>query len=228
MKPPALLVVAKAPVPGTVKTRLIGPFTPYQAAALAAAALLDTLDACVRAAAITGGPVVVAVSGRLDSAIGRYALIERLRGLSVIGQRGTDLAERLAHAHVDAAGPFGGCVQIGMDTPQVTAEQLVAASDRISVHDGADAVLGRATDGGWWLLALRRAGTARCLAGVPMSRDTTGADTLAALRSECRRVELADELSDVDTIDDVFLTATGEGRFARLVRVLLPEPEAVR
>lgn len=228
MRPPVLLVVAKAPVPGQVKTRLIGPFTPHQAAALAAAALLDTLDACTLAAATTGGRVVVALAGEIRSAVARDALAERLRGLRVIPQRGTGLAERLVHAHADAAGAFGGCVQVGMDTPQVTADQLVRLSERISSPDGADAVLGPATDGGWWVLGLRRAGAARCLAGVPMSLATTGADTLAALRAECHRVELAPALTDVDTLDDVLLAASGDGRFARLARVLLPEPEPVR
>jgi len=50
---PVLLIVAKAPVPGLVKTRLTPPFTPHQAAALAAASLLDTLDACREAAALS-------------------------------------------------------------------------------------------------------------------------------------------------------------------------------
>lgn len=228
MRPPAVLVVAKAPVPGQVKTRLIGPFTPHQAAALAAAALLDTLDACTRAAAATGGRVVVALAGDVASALARDALAERLRHLVVIGQRGTGLAQRLAHAHTDAAGALGGCVQVGMDTPQVSAAQLVALSERIGSPDGADAVLGPATDGGWWALALRRAGTARCLVDVPMSAATTGADTLAALRQECHRVELTATLTDVDTLDDVVLAASGDGRFASLARVLLPEPERVR
>ncbi|MGH3979682.1 MAG: glycosyltransferase, partial [Pseudonocardiaceae bacterium] len=58
----ALLVVAKSPVPGHAKTRLCPPATAQQAAAIAAAALLDTLDAA------RGRRTVVALSGRLDHA----------------------------------------------------------------------------------------------------------------------------------------------------------------
>src|SRR5215218_5051118 len=44
--PPTIFVIAKAPLPGRAKTRLVPPLTPEQAAELQAALLLDTLDAC--------------------------------------------------------------------------------------------------------------------------------------------------------------------------------------
>ena len=82
------LVVAKAPVPGRVKTRLTPPYTPHEGAALAAAALLDTLDTVHRAAAATGGEVVVALAGDLGRAVGGAAVRRALDHDRVIAQRG--------------------------------------------------------------------------------------------------------------------------------------------
>lgn len=129
-----LLVVAKAPRPGFVKTRLCPPLTPWQAAALAAAALLDTLDAvrvAARADAERQRPVV-ALAGDLTGAVGERRLIAALRGCTVIGQHGATFAHRLAAAHLAAAGPEGAVLQIGMDTPQITAPLLGMAADLVA------------------------------------------------------------------------------------------------
>lgn len=214
---PALLIVAKAPVAGLAKTRLSPPATPRQAAAIAAAALLDTLDAAQR----TGLRTVVALTGRLDDAERSADLRRALRPATVIPQRGATFAERLANAHADAGGPV---LQIGMDTPQVTASLLTAAADRLSARTAGavDAVLGPATDGGWWALGLRDPATAAALLTVPMSRPDTGARTLGALRRRDLTVGLLPELSDVDTIADAVRVAAGcgSGRFPAAVRAV--------
>ena len=221
-----LLIVAKAPVPGLVKTRLTPPFTPHQAAALAAAALLDTLDACREAATLTGATLVVALSGQLGRAVSGAAIRSALAGVLVLPQRGEGLAARLVAAHLDAAGTFGSTLQVGMDTPQLAPGVLAEGLTRVSSPEGPDAVLGLAEDGGWWALGLRRAGAARCLAGVPMSTAHTGADTLAALRNEQHRVELLPVLRDVDTVGDLEAVARiGGGRFSALARALHPMAE---
>ncbi|MBA8793955.1 hypothetical protein FHX74_001560 [Friedmanniella endophytica] len=217
------LVVAKAPVPGQVKTRLTPTLSDHQAAALAAAALLDTLDA-VRAAAEGGPAPVIALTGDVDGAAAPGALRAALATTVIIAQRGDQFAERLANAHLDAAGPEGAVVQIGMDTPQVDPAVLRSVALRLSDPLGPDAVLGPAVDGGWWLLGLRRARDAQHLVGVPMSRDDTGARTLAALRSAGLRIELTETLTDVDEVTDLApVAATAPAtRFAELVRVLDP------
>jgi len=207
-----LLVVAKAPVAGQAKTRLTPPASPEQAAGIAAAALLDTLDAVAR----TGQPAVVALTGRLTDATRSADLRRALRRTTVITQRGNTFAERLSNAHADVG---RSVLQIGMDTPQVTADLLADASKRLSA---VDAVLGPATDGGWWALGLRDPTAARALRGVPMSRSDTGARTLDALRHRGLNVGLLPELSDVDTIADAVRVAAGcpDGRFARAVRAV--------
>ena len=198
MIPVAVLVVAKAPVPGLAKTRLAASIGADAAADVAAAALLDTLDA-VAAASVQAR--VVALVGDLEAAARGSEIGCRLASFTVIGQRGADFAERLAYAHADAAQAAGGLpvLQIGMDTPQVTAHLIETCSRALL---DADAVLGMARDGGWWVLGVTESATAECLLGLPMSQPDTGAVTLAALRDTGVEVTLVDELADVDTIDD--------------------------
>ncbi|WP_372663134.1 TIGR04282 family arsenosugar biosynthesis glycosyltransferase [Amycolatopsis kentuckyensis] len=212
-----LLVVAKAPVPGLAKTRLSPPATPAQAARIAAAALLDTLDAVC---AVPGAAPVVAMTGDLGAAALAPEIGAALRHVTTIPQRGWDFGARLAHAHADAAAVHSGLpiLQIGMDTPQVTPASLAEAAAPV-VDGGHDSVLGPAVDGGWWALGLAEPRHAQVLAGVPMSREDTGERTMRALTACGLRPRRAAELSDVDTMTDARTVAAmcPDGRFARAV-----------
>ncbi|MBW8486884.1 TIGR04282 family arsenosugar biosynthesis glycosyltransferase [Actinomadura parmotrematis] len=179
-----LLVIAKEPVPGRVKTRLTPVHTPERAAELAAAALADTLAAV---AATPAGARTLALAGRPGPWLPD--------GFTVLPQRGDGLDERLAHAFDDA---YRGrpLVLVGMDTPQVTPALLGEATAALADHD---AVFGPATDGGFWLLGLRVPDPALLL-GVPMSRDDTGRRQLARLAG--LRVATLPALTDVDTPAD--------------------------
>ncbi|WP_328416040.1 DUF2064 domain-containing protein [Micromonospora sp. NBC_00389] len=210
-----LLVVAKAPVPGAVKTRLCPPATAQQAAQIAAAALRDTLDA-VRAT--PGVTPVLASTGRLTEAEDTAELTAALTGWPVLDQRGTGLGDRLANAYAEVAAAYPGrpVLQIGMDTPQLTPARLAAAVRRLRA---ADAVLGRARDGGWWSLGLRDPRHADVLRGVPMSTPDTGHDTWAALTGRGLRTVPLPVLRDVDEWADALAVAAEvpDGRFAREV-----------
>ncbi|MGH3868319.1 MAG: TIGR04282 family arsenosugar biosynthesis glycosyltransferase [Pseudonocardiaceae bacterium] len=212
-----LLVLAKAPVPGEVKTRLCPPATPAQAAQIAAAAFLDTLDAVLAVPDVTP---VVALTGDLAHAVDAAALTARLRAITVLAQRGTTLGQRIAAAHADTAAVLGPrpVLQIGMDTPQVDATLLRQCLDLLD-GDGVDAALGPATDGGWWVLGVRRPELADLIADIPTSRPDTGARTMAALRTSGARVIELPELSDVDTWADAAVVAAQVpgGRFAAAV-----------
>jgi uncharacterized protein len=188
------LVVAKAPVPGHVKTRLGADVGMQAAAELAAASLLDTLETCRSAFA----ECHLALAGELDDAVRAAELRRTLVGWTVHPQRGTGLGQRLAHAHADAAGP-GPTIQLGMDTPQVTTADLSVVA--AAAFDG-DAVLGPAADGGWWVLAVSDPSAAAALADVPMSRPDTFVRTVEALASAGQTVRVAHELTDVDTVDE--------------------------
>jgi uncharacterized protein len=210
----AVIVLAKAPEPGRVKTRLCPPATAVEAADLAAASLLDTIDA---AGGVPGAEPVVALTGRLAGALRRTELTAALRRCRVVPQRGHGLGERIAAAHLDTAALFEGrpTLQVGMDTPQAGAALLAACLDRLRAP-GTDGVLGLAADGGWWAVGLRDPRAARLLAGVPTSRDDTGERTLQALRDGGLRVGLLPELTDVDTAADARTVAEEApgGRFA--------------
>jgi uncharacterized protein len=194
-----VLVLAKAPVPGRVKTRLSPPWTPEQAAGLAAAALADTIEV-VTASAATSRVLVVD---------GSYPVPP---GWTTRPQSGGPLGERLADAFAGAP-----AVLVGMDTPQLTAAHLDEAL-RSLTH--ADAVFGPAADGGWWLLGLRRPAYAEVLRDIPTSTAETGARTLAALRGLGLTVGTLPVLRDVDTAADAYAVAADcppRSRFARAV-----------
>lgn len=215
MIPVTALIVAKAPVPGLAKTRLAAALGDRVAADIAAAALLDTLDA------VADTPLaakVVAMTGDLASACQSEAIRERLSGFTVVEQRGDSFADRLANAHADAASAAGPMpiLQIGMDTPQITAELLTRCARALL---GAHAVVGPARDGGWWLLGVADAATAECLRLVPMSRSDTGAMTYAALLQTGSPVIVLEELADVDTVADISVVRADcrpSGRFAQI------------
>jgi uncharacterized protein len=211
-----LVVLAKTPQPGRVKTRLCPPATPAEAADIAAAALLDTLDA---AAAAPDARVAVALTGEPGSAVRGPALTRALEGSAVLRQRGPDLGHRIAAAHLDAAAlcPGAPALLVGMDTPQLSPALLAEA--RAHLDGGVDAVLGPAADGGWWALGLRDPRCAALVRDVPTSRDDTGERTLRALRGAGLRVHVLPELRDVDTAADaVAVAAAAPGtRFAAAV-----------
>lgn len=201
-----LIVIAKEPVPGRVKTRLTPAYTPAEAAALAEASLCDTLAA-----------VAAAPAGRRTLALAGTPGPWLPDGFTVVAQRGAGLDERLAAAFDDA---WDGrpLVLVGMDTPQVTPALLDHAGRELGRRD---AVFGPACDGGFWLLGLRRP-DARLLRGVPMSRTDTGAVQLARLRAAGLEVAVLPELTDVDTPADAgAVAASARGtRFAAAVRAL--------
>jgi rSAM/selenodomain-associated transferase 1 len=210
--PVTLLVVAKAPVPGQAKTRLAAAVGDQTAADIAAAALLDTLDAVAAAPVITR---VVALTGEVDAAVHAAEIRDRLAGFIVVAQRGDSFADRLAHAHADADDGLP-VLQIGTDTPQLTAALLGDCAHRLLT---APAVLGPARDGGWWVLGLRAPQRAECLRGVPMSRPDTGALTRKALRGTGIEVTMVPELVDVDTVADIAAVREACAPASRFVRV---------
>ncbi|GAA3507501.1 TIGR04282 family arsenosugar biosynthesis glycosyltransferase [Streptomyces showdoensis] len=207
----SLLVIAKEPVAGRVKTRLTPPFTAHEAAALAEAALADTLAAV--AATPADRHVLV-----LDGAPGPWLP----PGFDVVPQSGGRLDERIAAAFAACPGP---ALLIGMDTPQVTPGLLAPALR----FDTCEAWFGPAEDGGFWALGLAEPDP-ELLLGVPMSRPETGEVQYGRLRAAGLRTALLPRLRDVDTAADAAEVAAlaPHGRFATCHRRLTTALAAAR
>lgn len=207
----ALVVIAKAPLPGLSKTRLTPPCTPLQAAALAEAALIDTLVTVHRTSARRR---VLALDGEVGG------LLEHLQGFEVIRQRGAGLEERLAAAFEDTG---EAALLVGMDTPQMSPLLLDRA---LALLSEADAVLGDTLDGGYWAIGLRRPLT-QAFKEVPMSTPFTARvqrQRLAQRGLSCASLPV---LRDVDYYDDAVAVAVQapESRFSRCFAEMRPGVE---
>lgn len=179
--------MAKQPVAGRVKTRLTPPYTPYQAAVLAQAAIEDTLAVVVEVARRgLAAPLLV-----LDGQPGSWLPA----GIPVASQVSGRFDERLAAAFDLCAGD--PALLIGMDTPQLTPDLLAAAIDATA----AGAAFGPADDGGWWALGLARA-DGSLVRGVETSTDRTGAEQRARLVAAGLAITDLPVLTDVDTAHD--------------------------
>lgn len=186
-------VMAKEPRPGFVKTRLCPPCTAAEAAMLAEASLADTLTAV---ASTPGAGRLVALDGRPGAWLPA--------GIEVVPQVGGALGQRLDAAVAEgfARLPDGPVVVVGMDTPQLRPDHLLDVARSLAGPDGAaaaDAVVGAATDGGYWVVALRRP-VPGAFEGVPMSTAVTGAEQRRRLVALGCRVAAAPPLTDVDDV----------------------------
>jgi glycosyltransferase A (GT-A) superfamily protein (DUF2064 family) len=201
-----ITVLAKAPVAGRSKTRLQSRWTPEQAAALAEAALVDTLETV---AAVPDVTRTLVLEGRPGSWVPA--------GFTIRPQVEGDLAARIHAALLDAQEPT---LLIGMDTPQLTALDLTTGLAQLSC---AEATLGLASDGGWWALGLATPGRHGDLVlGIPTSTDRTGELQHRALVRAGLSVATLRTLRDVDTPFDADAVAdlVPTSRFGSLVRSL--------
>lgn len=199
-----LLVLAKEPVAGRAKTRLCPPCSPAEAAAIAEAALADTLEA-----AMSSGADRVVLS--LDGRPGPWCPV----GVEVLDQGQGTLADRLATTWRATRGP---ALQVGMDTPQADAAVLAAAMTQLI--DGPDAaVLGQALDGGWWAIGFLEPHP-EVFARIPTSQADTGGRQLCRLVESGLATGLLPALRDVDTWADAVAVAARcpGGRFETAVR----------
>jgi len=149
----ALVVMAKAPRAGNVKTRLCPPFTPEQAAELNICFLKDTTQnlANVAAAGFAAGLISY-------TPVGDEALFNDLlpSTFSLLPQRGEGFGERLFFTAQDAlACGFGSVCLIDSDSPTVPTAAIQAAITALS-RPGDRIVLGPSKDGGYYLIGLKR------------------------------------------------------------------------
>ena len=211
----ALVVFAKEPRPGDVKTRLCPPFARDEAAAFYACMLDDVLEASAAAAAELGlAPFLYATPADACERLARRAP----PGFRVRPQQGPDLGARMERAAADlAAEGFAPLLLRGSDSPVLASEQLLAAVGALA---DADVALSPDPDGGYSLVALRTA-----LPGLflhPMSTERVLEDTRARARASGLRSALLAPGFDVDVAADLALLARArrEGRAAACPRTL--------
>jgi uncharacterized protein len=184
-----IVVLAKEPRPGFVKTRLCPPCTQDQAAAIALAGLVQTLETVLT---VDADERVLALDGNPGPWLAP--------GYTVIGQQGHSLGDRLsAVMQACRPSPDQPVLVVGMDTPQATRPDIEGCASMLSGRS--DAVLGPAVDGGYWLIGMNRFDH-RAFAGVPMSTAQTGTAQQAQLERCGFRVHRGPVLRDVDTADD--------------------------
>ncbi len=194
---PSLLVFAKEPVPGTVKTRLAAALGEREAAAVYRELTEATL-------AQAGLALHAGVVGRIelwctpDPDSDHFRRLAARFGATLHLQQGDDLGERMAGALIEALSRADRALLIGTDCPALDVGYLAQASDALAAHD---AVLGPAQDGGYVLVGARRP---LAFAGVRFSTRDALADTRAAFaRAGIRCTELptswdVDDAADLD------------------------------
>ncbi len=196
----AFAIMAKAPRPGKVKTRLCPPLTPDQSAALNICFLKDTAENLAQIAA--SGRAAVFVS---YTPVGDEALFEGLLPCSftLIGQRGNGFGERLLAAAEDIlACGFGSVCLVDSDSPTVPAVAFESAVDALS-RPGDRIVIGASHDGGYYLIGLKQP-HAELFQTIRWSTSTVFADTIAAAESAgiaVVRLPLWYDVDDGETLD---------------------------
>jgi hypothetical protein len=196
---PTVFLMVKAPRPGRVKTRLareIGEMAAVRFHRHNTATMIRRLrDPRWR--------LMLAVAPEAADAARWWP-----RDLPRVSQGPGDLGARMAHVFAQAgAGP---ALIIGSDIPGITTGRIAAAFQALR---GADAVIGPAADGGYWLIGLRRGpGPWGMFDGVGWSGPHARADTIANLQARGLSVALAEELSDVDDAADYRATGAANAR----------------
>ncbi len=206
----ALVLMARYPVAGAVKTRLAEAIGAGRAAALYHAFIRD-IDARFQAGRRT---LVWAFTPPQADFAGLVS-----PGTRCLPQRGAHLGERMRQCFLTLfASGFERVLMIGADVPHVSDEQLDEAEQRL---DSADVVLGPAQDGGYYLVAMRHPHD--LFSGVHMGTATVLAETLAKLNAAGLRAHLLPASFDIDAADDL-------GRLHALLRrdqVRLPHTAAL-
>ncbi|MEZ4268489.1 MAG: TIGR04283 family arsenosugar biosynthesis glycosyltransferase [Myxococcota bacterium] len=185
-----LVVMAKAPEPGTVKTRLARAIGAEAATAVARASLADVWRGVH---AVPGVAPALVLSG--DPA----HLPPLTPSPTVVEQGGGDLGQRMERHLRRAIDRAGRALMVGSDSPGVPAAFIEHALDLLDTHD---AVLGPALDGGFWLIGLRRL-PAGLLDDLPWSDPTTLSATVERFRQRGLTTALLAPWFDVDRIEDL-------------------------
>ena len=198
--PTALVIFAKAPVPGQVKTRLCPPLTPDEAATLHGTFVLDSLERTKVAIAKWRLPIDRYVACAPSSSLVFFKILEERHDVRLLDQVGEDLGQRMGRVFTELFGRGYERVGIvGTDVPTLPLSEYQRAFSLLDAHD---VVLGPATDGGYYFIGLKRL-VPELFIGIPWStcnvfaatkQKATGLNLTVGLLTEWRDVDVAEDL----------------------------------
>jgi len=192
----ALIIFAKQPLPGRVKTRLTPFLTPAAAADIYRCMLFDTLNKVQKLERVDR--YLFYEAG--DDAAAYFQMAAT--GMEAYPQRGSDLGERMSDAFQRTlARGYDVAAIIGTDSPDIPVAFLEEAFLRLE-DEKVDAVFGPSEDGGYYLIALKRL-HAVLFEGIEWSGPSVLAVSLAVAERAGIRSALLSMWHDVDTVDDL-------------------------
>jgi rSAM/selenodomain-associated transferase 1 len=205
-----LVVVAKAPVPGKVKTRLIPRFTPEEAVDLYRCFLQDRV---MTIAALKG--VDLAIAFTPADARDMFVPFSQ-NGINLFSQKGADLGERLNNIFVEklAAG-YDAVSIIDSDTPDLPQSTIQESFKRL-LSTQTDVVFGPCHDGGYYLVGMRKPNP-ELFEDITWSTETVLSKTLKRAKQLGLKADLLPWCNDLDTFEDlvVFYNKYKNQRFER-------------
>jgi rSAM/selenodomain-associated transferase 1 len=192
----ALIVFAKQPLPGRVKTRLTPFLTPVEAADIYRCMLLDTLNKVQKLERIDR--FLFYEAG--DDAAAYFQTAAT--GMEAFPQRGSDLGERMSDAFQQTlACGYDVAAIIGTDSPDIPVAYLEEAFRRLE-DEKVDAIFGPSEDGGYYLIAMRKLHI-ELFQNVPWSSREVRRKSLENAEQASLKVSLLPTWHDLDTVDDL-------------------------
>jgi len=196
----ALVIFAKAPIPGEVKTRLCPPLTPDEAATLHGSFVLDMLERTKLAVAKLQLPFHRYLACTPSSDLVFFKIMEERQGVRLLDQVGEDLGRRMHRIFLDLfAKGYEQVIIVGTDVPTLP---LSVYQEAFAMLGRSDMVLGPALDGGYYLIGLKQPAE-QLFTGVPWSTDQVLAVTQQNAKALGLSVGLTTLWRDVDTITDL-------------------------
>lgn len=196
----ALVIFAKAPVPGQVKTRLCPPLTPDEAATLHGSFVLDTLERTKAAVTKLTLPIDRYLACAPSATHVFFKIMEERQGVKLLDQAGDDLGGRMNQAfHTLFAQGYRQVVLIGTDVPALPLGHFKQALLALENHD---LVLGPALDGGYYLIGLKRMAP-ELFADIPWSTNQVLRLTQEKAATIGLKASLIQPWRDVDTLADL-------------------------
>ncbi len=213
----ALVLVAKAPIEGQVKTRLIGALTAEDAKQLYVAFLSDTF-AMMEAVCDERDDLTLVHCYTPEDAEDAFAEVER-EGCLMIAQRGNGLGERLTNCFADVfAMGFDSVTAIGGDSPTMPAEMVSEAMDCLETEN--DVVIVPAEDDGYCLIGMRKLHK-EVFQNIPWSTPDVMAATERQAKAAGLSLSVGPTWFDVDTPEELerlkqeLIETKGTAKFTR-------------